>query len=236
MKKLRVLSLHGYRGNSGILAQQLTSVASGLEVPVEWDFVDAPSLAKGDFGWWHARSHRGDPGVPYDVAPVRAYDGFEESRAHLLEILARRGPYDGVFGFSQGAALTGVLAALNARPGGPAFRFAIMVGGFLPADPQLRSLFPERLLKLPSLHLIGARDGIVPPQLSNALAARFERPVVVSHYGGHVIAANGNISSQVSTFLRARVTEIEAGALAPVVPLGARSCLSRSSSKSSLAS
>jgi hypothetical protein len=73
--------------------------------------VDAPSLASGDFGWWH-----------------EGFRGWERTRDWAVELL-RTGPrIDGIFGFSQGAALTGLLAALRdtrhqdegARaPGGP---------------------------------------------------------------------------------------------------------------------
>ena len=44
--------------------------------------------------------------------------GFEQSLATLREAAERDGPFDGVLGFSQGAALVGLLCALQQRQGG----------------------------------------------------------------------------------------------------------------------
>jgi|ERR1700722_2523428 hypothetical protein len=56
MEKLRVLCLHGYRGNAQVLRRQLAPLANGLDGLVEFAYVDGPSLAAGDFGWWHAEA------------------------------------------------------------------------------------------------------------------------------------------------------------------------------------
>jgi hypothetical protein len=56
MEKLRVLCLHGYHGNAQVLRRQLAPLANGLDGLVEFVYVDAPSLAAGDFGWWHAEA------------------------------------------------------------------------------------------------------------------------------------------------------------------------------------
>jgi Serine hydrolase (FSH1) len=106
-----MLCLHGYHGSAAILRGQMAPLAAALPLNVELVYVDAPSLASGDFGWWH-----------------EGFRGWERTRDWAVELL-RTGPrIDGIFGFSQGAALTGLLAALRdtrhqdegARaPGGP---------------------------------------------------------------------------------------------------------------------
>src|SRR5689334_19339744 len=60
-RKLRILCLHGYHGSAQILRSQLGPLASSLEPLVELVYVDAPSLAAGDFGWWHAVAKESDP-------------------------------------------------------------------------------------------------------------------------------------------------------------------------------
>ena len=85
-----MLCLHGYHGSSAILRRQLAPLAAALPGNVELVYVDAPSLSRGDFGWWH-----------------EGFSGWERTRDWVFELL-NAGPHiDGIFGFSQGAALTG---------------------------------------------------------------------------------------------------------------------------------
>src|SRR5712664_3599057 len=147
MKKLRILCLHGYHGNANVLRDQMKMLNNGLEHLAEFVYVDAPSLAKGDFGWWHAvrdenSAGNEDPGVGPDVA---RYKGWSSTYEWVVSLFKREGPFDGVFGFSQGAALTSLLVGLRSPDGKPterkplAFDFAIMVGAFLANDPSLAS-------------------------------------------------------------------------------------------------
>src|ERR1700685_1011740 len=102
MEKLRVLSLHGYHGNAQVLRRQLAPLADGLDDLVEFVYIDAPSLAAGDFGWWHAEPSERDAGVG---CGVKRYKGWRETRDAVVAAFTLQGPFDGVFGFSQGAAL-----------------------------------------------------------------------------------------------------------------------------------
>lgn len=147
-------------------------------------FVDAPSLSRGDYGWWHD-----------------GFRGWERTRDWVLD-LAARDRFDGVFGFSQGAALTGLLAALQQSDPKTALRFlfAVMVGGFASHEPQHAALF-ERVITLPSLHVMGTSDGSVPMQDSLRLADRFEDPVIVQHPNGHVIPSAATITSRIAQFI-----------------------------------
>src|SRR5215470_5572619 len=99
MRKLRILALHGYHGSAEILRRQVAPLADALADIAELVYVDAPSLATGDFGWWHATDEEG----------VMRYRGWERTRAWIAEYCAQHGPFDGVFGFSQGAALAALL-------------------------------------------------------------------------------------------------------------------------------
>jgi len=91
----RILCLHGYHGTGAILRRQMAGLVSALPEPMELVFPDAPALRRGDFGWWH-------PG----------FAGWESSRDAVLSQL-RSEPFDGVFGFSQGAAMAGLIAAVQ---------------------------------------------------------------------------------------------------------------------------
>jgi len=67
-RKLKILCLHGYHGSARSLRSQMGSLVSELEPLAELVFIDAPSLAAGDYGWWHAVNDEravasDDPGV-----------------------------------------------------------------------------------------------------------------------------------------------------------------------------
>jgi acetyl esterase/lipase len=198
--KLRILCLHGYSGNAEVLCAQMLGLTRELQPLVELVYVDAPSLSVGDHGWWHAVGDTGDGAVDYR--------GWEATRAALLSVFDEQGPFDGVFGFSQGAALVGLLAGLRSpgrtlTPQRPlTFDFAIMVGGFVSRDAAHAALYGARAsYDVPSLHILGRADGIVPPESSRELAARFENPVIVEHDGGHVIAGDESTRKAVRAFL-----------------------------------
>lgn len=186
-----MLCLHGYQGSAAALRGQLQPLAVGLADTVEFVAADAPSRAAGDFGWWHGDSVGGTP-----------YRGWQRTRSWLLDTLDWQGPFDGVLGFSQGAALTALVPGLCAAENVTAPRFVIMAAGFRSEAPEHRALFAERAAyRIPSLHIIGATDTVVAPADSNMLATMFTHPVVVTHPGGHVIGATPNVQQALTDFL-----------------------------------
>jgi predicted esterase len=196
-----MLCLHGYHGSAAILRQQMQPLFGDLRSTVEFIEVDAPSLAAGDFGWWHGN---------FPVSQGE-YRGWQRTRDWLIDLFDRQGPFDGVFGFSQGAALTGVLPGLRAPDGKVSertplvFDFAIMAGGFRSEAVEHRRLFTVKEgYQLPSLHIMGSADTVVPIADSLTLARQFAAPTVLEHGGGHVIAATPEVRAHVVAFLRHR--------------------------------
>ena len=186
MPDLRMLCLHGYHGTGAILRRQMAPLAAAISPDIELVYVDAPALSTGDFGWWHD-----------------GFSGWERTRDWAVELLRTAPPIDGIFGFSQGAALTGLLAALRESPrapGGLDFGFAIMVGGFTSVLARHADLCP-RPLTSPSVHVIGRSDGIVPRSDSLELADRFAGPLVLEHSGGHVIPGDRTVAELIARFL-----------------------------------
>jgi len=194
MGKLRVLCLHGYRGAGKILRSQMEPLTEDLESAVDFVYVDAPSLSTGDFGWWH-----------------RNFRGWERTRDWAVSLFRQEPHFDGVFGFSQGAALTSLLVGMRAVDGHVSerrplsFDFAMMVGGFRSDSPAHAYLYAAtESYELPSLHIYGRSDQVVPIEDSRILAAQFASPVVLEHQGGHVIAGTPAIRQGVADFLDQR--------------------------------
>jgi len=202
MRRLRLLCLHGFRGSGAALRAQMQGSFAELDARLELVCPDAPSLGDGRRAWWNA--------LPIDgLAPTsKHYEGWEGTRAAISALFADSGPFDGIFGFSQGAALAGLLVGLRASHGVATkerpllFGFAILVGGFVSNDPVHAALYSEQeSYSLASLHLIGRADRIVSPEASRALAARFHAPQVVEHDGGHVIASTAEVKRALQAFL-----------------------------------
>jgi hypothetical protein len=182
--KMRMLCLHGYHGSAAILRQQMAPLAAAIGPHAELIYVDAPSLAQSDFGWWH-----------------EGFTGWDRTRDWAVELLRTGPPVDGIFGFSQGAALTGLLAGLrDSQPTLVQFEFAIMVGGFTSTMPKHAGLFLRKLV-IPSVHVTGRADTIVPSRDSLLLAARFADPLIIEHAGGHVIPGHSSVTEPITSFL-----------------------------------
>jgi hypothetical protein len=187
MRELRILCLHGYHGSAPSLRRQMAGLAASID-NVEFVYVDAPSLAHGDFGWWHSPSR-----------------GWDRTRDWAVELFATQPRFDGVFGFSQGAAMTGLLTGMRQasvdQPNNTIdFDFAVMVGGFKNDAPRHAELY-EHMFTVPSLHIIGSSDVIISPPESQELVDQFEDPVVVRHPGGHVVPSDRAVVEQVVRFL-----------------------------------
>ncbi|NWR90203.1 OVCA2 Esterase, partial [Furnarius figulus] len=114
----------------------------------------------------------------------------EESLSAVAAALSERGPFDGVLGFSQGAALAAMVCALRARghPRFPSLRFAVLVAGFASRAPAHRHFY-RHPIALPSLHVVGDTDAVIAAALSTELARCFVEPVLLAHPGGHFIPA-----------------------------------------------
>jgi predicted esterase len=114
--------------------------------------------------------------------------------------------FDRVFGFSQGAALAGLLTAVQESGSAPAgfhFDFAIIAGGFTSDLPEHAELLRHRLTTR-SVHVIGRRDAIVPRNDSRRLAHWFADPLILEHPGGHIVPGHAAVARPLAEFLADR--------------------------------
>jgi predicted esterase len=211
MRRLRILCLHGYHGHARMLQSHMAPLTKGLELFAEFVCVDAPSLSTGGFGWWHAVSTEGRNRKHIGVAgSARRYEGWTKTKDWMISLFEQSAPFDGVFGFSQGATLTSLLVGLrnHRTEGGISFDFAIMVGGFASNDGSHADLYQRKSqYDLPSVHIIGKSDLIVPSSHSEHLAGFFKAPLMLRHSGGHVIPSDPLVRNGVTTFLQERARD-----------------------------
>ncbi|KAF9620919.1 hypothetical protein IFM89_015316 [Coptis chinensis] len=130
-------------------------------------------------------------------------DGFEVSLSYLNDIFTQMGPFDGVLGFSQGAAMVASLSVERGKLDGKIdFRFAILCSGFAL---HLEQLEPGSI-DCPSLHIFGnsqGKDRQIACQASTDLANLFKQScsVTVRHESGHIIPTQPPYIDRIKAFL-----------------------------------
>jgi len=168
-RRLRVLVLHGFRQSATGLNKRTRALQRALEHLVEFVFLDGPASVDETHPtqrrWWKA-SDAGD-----------VYEGWEDA----VRLIDAHLPVDGIIGFSQGSSLAGLLASLRSDK----LRFAICVSGFPSQATAHRMLTMPRSIHVPSVHIFGEKDTMVPPPRTLALAGCFVDPIITSHPGGH---------------------------------------------------
>lgn len=211
MSKLKILCLHGYRQNEHIFREKTGALRKLLKGKADFVFVSAPhvipeaenlkrSAEQCERGWWFSR-----PDNSYNALDeTDISSGYEESLAFTLHVLEENGPFDGILGFSQGAAFLSILVHLQqAKPKlleSKNFKFAIFISGFksLVTSHQHCYSIP---LHLPSFHIMGSGDQVIPPIASEMLAQHFSSITTYHHHGGHYVPANPELRDKMRTFL-----------------------------------
>ncbi|KAF2816857.1 dihydrofolate reductase [Mytilinidion resinicola] len=147
------------------------------------------------WAWWR---RKGDS-EPY------TYEGLEQGLDTIADVLKREGPFDGVIGFSQGGAMSAMVAALL-EPGRregfeklykegcmrypesfeadtgfitetihPPLKFAVSYSGFAARGVEIYRGFYEPKISTPVLHFLGTMDAVVEEARSLALVERCEK-------------------------------------------------------------
>lgn len=139
-------------------------------------------------GWWFSEAEADVFAALEEPAECR---GLEEALGSVARALRQLGPFDGLLGFSQGAALAALVCALGQAGDArfPSPRFAILVSGFCPRGRDFKEAVLQAPLALPSLHVFGDTDRVIPSQESLQLASRFSGASTLKHTGGHFIPA-----------------------------------------------
>ncbi|XP_073472716.1 esterase OVCA2 [Aquarana catesbeiana] len=198
---LRILALHGYWQNERSFWERTGSLRKNLKNRAELVMISAPLLIpeppdidsneggadiqrEDPRGWWFS-----DP----EQSSFNAMDetstciGLEESLQAVAKAFSELGPFNGILGFSQGAAVVAMICALKQR-GDPRFQFdfAILVAGFKSRATE-HAQFYQMPITVPSLHVYGDTDRVIPGEMSQELASYFMNPILLTHTGGHYI-------------------------------------------------
>jgi len=216
--KYRILMLHGRQQNVDIFRSRTTGKKKIMDENLtELIFVNAPHLmdTKGDQGedvymWWDAELR--DP----------TDSGVYKSIQYLKKFIQEQGPFDGIFGFSQGGIMTSILCSLRAptihevceeRP--LWFQFAVIIAASFPKKEQMERFstsadsFRETLqqkrnqgeILCPTLHVWGKEDPIVNRTWSKELADLFPECIEYEHDGKHFAPVHAEAKQKYQTFI-----------------------------------
>lgn len=225
----RLLCLHGFCQNGAVLRAKTHALRKELQrtanaslvfldaphvlPPAADDAVDAPSgIRREKRTWWRTRSPSGSD---VNHGADKVYEGFDESLQAVSMAFEEHGGFDGVLGFSQGAVFAHLVCAAacgwetgaEGVGGISGLKFGIMVAGFPTRDAGMQGMMEmdmrEGGMKIPSLHVWGRADTLVPPEGSEKLSELFEagsRECVV-HDGGHVVPQKKEERKAVADFV-----------------------------------
>lgn len=218
-RALKLLMLHGYTQSGHLFeiktkalkkslekafpaapkAGSLPEYPGGIELhyptgPLKLSYADIPgnpsdfdgdNAAKDDpeaYGWWRRKD------MPKGQDQL-VYEGLETGLQTIADCIKANGPFDGVLGFSQGAAATALVAALledgrqqafkaAEQKGGmpfptsflgangdeilqPPMKFAVSYSGFAALPSDLYQAFYEPKISTPMCHFIGSVDTVI---------------------------------------------------------------------------
>ncbi|XP_026759741.1 esterase AGAP003155 [Galleria mellonella] len=210
--KLKILAFHGYRQNGAVFRAKIGSFRKAVSKYAQLTFISAPHKVVNEDGgeeddarsWWFNAEDNTFSGKCLGGPAI----GFENTLRLIEKTVVEHGPYDGFMGFSQGACLVGLLAAMQNKGYLPyTFKFAIFASGFRSGSLVHKGFYDEDI-NLPSLHVYGESDSIIPKEMSESLISLFIQPVVAEHSGGHYVACSGSIKDAYLDFLHDRYEEL----------------------------
>jgi len=226
-KPLRVLCLHGYRQNDVSFKDKTGAFRKLVGKFCEFTFIKAPhhvlpmsneDINQDQRGWWFSRENdyfRADDASDCDK-------GFDGSLDLIQKTFELHGPFDGVLGFSQGAALVALLSLIKTRNPemlSPAvkFDFAVMVAAFKSKSTKHSHWYDvegQPKVTIPTLHVIGYEDRVIRKPLSEDLLDLFHQPDKVFHSGGHYVPAKATQKAAYYKFLH-KVGQLRDGVVQP---------------------
>lgn len=214
----KVLCLHGFLQNGKIFSEKSSGIRKLLKkLDIQLDYIDGPiNLERKD--------------LPFEITDDNKWNEIVEAKLNkswfyhddvsknldltqgiktVVEHIKEHGPYDGIIGFSQGAALTAIIAnTITKYPEAkqPFFKFALTFSGYTFTEPSATD--PNTLVitdkfvdsfkvpvEDPAYHTVnivvyGANDNAVPGERSEYLSSLYpkgEQLHVFKHEGGHMV-------------------------------------------------
>lgn len=194
----RILCLHGFHQNAGILAHKIRELTRALQRQGhEVSFLDGPLLL--DDACSTAGPLRGWFALTRDtIAASVPYEGFTEALATVEGAMAGAAaegrPIDLLLGFSQGATLACFCLAMGM------VAKAVLVAPYPIRDPTLAAQLEGARVTGRALLVTGDADTLVSASESELAVGRICEVTVLRHHAGHVIPSGSALKAALLQF------------------------------------
>ncbi|CAK9322848.1 unnamed protein product [Citrullus colocynthis] len=187
-ERLKILCLHGFRTNGSFLRKQLSKWDPSILAHFDMEFPDGifPAGGKSEiegyfpppyFEWFQFNED------------YTKYTNLEECIDYLCNYITTNGPFHGLLGFSQGAALSALLLGYQAQgkvlKEHPPIKVFVSISGTKFKDEKICEVAYKHKIKVKSVHFIGEKDWLKLP--SEDLASAFHHPLIIRHPQGHTV-------------------------------------------------
>ncbi|KAG8198280.1 hypothetical protein JTE90_021534 [Oedothorax gibbosus] len=209
-KKLKILCLHGYRQNSFSFKQKMNGFRKCIKNIAELVFIEAPHAISGDsnsdcdqeigqtFSWWFCDETNNFS----SLTECEVAKGFKESIDLISQTFKTLGPFDGILGFSQGAAIVALICCLKeCHEFAYDFKFVILISGFKSLAKCHQYLY-KNPATTKSLFVYGLNDTCISKERSGLFSEVFLMPTIVVHDGGHYVPCHSDVKKQYVAFLK----------------------------------
>lgn len=219
--RLKILMLHGYTQNGALFKDRTGGIRKALKQLADLVYIDAPH----DVPKFSESTETEEPtnakeeksrGWYTKIDENKVVDCVNQSLDYLNDVFKTQGPFDGVWGFSQGATLTHFLSCIavdnqkqsNSNPnrGDIRFNFAILTATSKSSHADLDGLNSAYYkngmkLEIPSMHIIGKTDKITNFEKALELSEYYINPKVYVHEFGHFIPGDKDSKNVYVEFL-----------------------------------
>ncbi|KAG8862303.1 hypothetical protein FRB96_001882 [Tulasnella sp. 330] len=201
-QKIQTNTLHTMGRNDNFF-EEYTSISSLV------DYCQDPTVRMHD-GVWAALVAEG-----FDILIVAqdSYIGLRETLISLRE-LCKQEHFDGIIGFSQGAALGSLICAMlerphlypeflvNGRPPQSPIRFGVFMSGIQLGASSVAHVYHGYKIQTPCLLLAAANDPVVYPMLFNIFPMLFESSKTVVHDRGHAVPSGQKWQKLIAEYIK----------------------------------
>lgn len=213
----KLLFLHGFLQNGKVFSEKSSGIRKLLKkASIQCDYIDGPvALEKKDLPFtmeddkWEATVAANLNRAWFYHSEISSELDISEGIKTVVDHIKKEGPYDGIVGFSQGAALSTVITnnITTLVPGHPEFKVSVIISGYSFTEPdpakegelriteKYRDMFtPATSMNTKIILIYGASDMAVPNVRSKYLKNLYDQQLgdvdqvkAYEHPGGHMV-------------------------------------------------
>lgn len=192
MSAQKVLFLHGFAQSASTFAAKSSALRKALKQQnIQTYYLDAPFTISPEDLPFETDSRRDELGYRswWKTDADNNYN-IDTALESIKQCIKDQGPFTGVIGFSQGAALAAMVTGQMQELGNPEpLQFAIYFSGFA-KNVALAKKYLAGPITVPTLHVIGELDSVVPSEVSESMFKTYFDPkisTIFKHPGGHFV-------------------------------------------------